>query len=495
MIRVKPDRCGYVGYVCEGVPSLAVEFKDTVMACGNVLDNYLVLPIKAAGFVTTLDRVIDMDIDIMYPELECKESLDPFTADGFLDLFRIPYDDKVVARVDGGAWVPVEPSFICAAAPDALFEPGLIEPMLDTVFSNVGIDLNTGIDATLDGILLALALLISWQDWANDVFSKLRGYPSLIEDVLEPEEDGPLLFPIPDDIEVPALHFRLEFWDNPDYDEDVEERPAKPTKPNISGAPVYLVDTGLGDYISVLASKADGWWMYPENGVTLPFYGYLASVDPPKEIKYGRYYMRYTFYPVGTTPWSGTHTKPALAQTKPRPLPKTKSGYGLGDEFDEDIWLYEWEWDHSQYPAVIAPRPVSASTGGSGDTYKGMFKVIKTSPTTVKVIDGLWPEGPSAGSALINDKFFEHINTAEFTVGTYGYVYLISTAGENAPNTPELAIFDTPQLYELGKSKTLISRITTKLGSANEVIIDVITQEQHGAVIGFIDGDCYEDEE
>ena len=132
--------------------------------------------------------------------------------------------------------------------------------------------------------------------------------------------------------------------------------------------------------------------------------------------------------------------------------------------------------------------------GVSENTYSSYFKVVDTStpkegdiPTEakIKIIDGFDPESGFCGDALISDKMFVDIPVKEFTITGNCFIYLISTAGETEPNQPTLEKFDTKQVYELGKSKTLISRVKYENGKITD-----FSQEVHGPITGYIDGGC-----
>jgi len=119
----------------------------------------------------------------------------------------------------------------------------------------------------------------------------------------------------------------------------------------------------------------------------------------------------------------------------------------------------------------------------TGDSYNGMFKVVKTADNKIKIVDGFaddYTAYTKAGDALINDTLFNDITAVEFTITANSFIYLISTG-----STPTIQLFTSKQTYELGKSKTLISRIEFA-----DSKITKASQEVHGPITGFIDGDC-----
>jgi|GEM_PF-5846779 len=148
MIRIKPNRCGYDGYSCIGIPELSMLFQTTTLDCDTTVDTYLNLPIKVTGFITALDVVEDMSgASLPYPEEECRLNTDPFTEDGFLDLLsKGPnYWERVGDKADG-----------TFCYDDVPFEPGLIEPTLDTEFSPLGMELVPALDSIVDMIMWLL---------------------------------------------------------------------------------------------------------------------------------------------------------------------------------------------------------------------------------------------------------------------------------------------------------------------------------------------------
>ena len=215
MIRIKPDRCGYTGYTCTGIDTLKEPFRYGKLVCDtemnrtsfpdiawgadtpdsskyHMIDNYKNLPTQLKGFMMTISQLIDMDVALSYPEKECRTNVDPFRViggvDGFLNLFA-KYRDRVTGRTEGSSYVHLASSLLCfntapgttteeeSSGEELTFEPGIIEPMLDTEFSPVGIELSTGLDASLDGIMIAIAMLTKWRTVVdgklNDIYTRL----------------------------------------------------------------------------------------------------------------------------------------------------------------------------------------------------------------------------------------------------------------------------------------------------------------------------------
>jgi len=124
-----------------------------------------------------------------------------------------------------------------------------------------------------------------------------------------------------------------------------------------------------------------------------------------------------------------------------------------------------------------------SSSPQNEDTYTGMFKAIKVSDGTIRIADGFADDPATyayAGDALICDVEYTNITAAEFTITADSWIYLISTG-----STPTLQKFTSRQSYELGKSKTLISRIKFADGKISQ-----FSQEVHGPITSNIDGDC-----
>lgn len=123
--------------------------------------------------------------------------------------------------------------------------------------------------------------------------------------------------------------------------------------------------------------------------------------------------------------------------------------------------------------------------------YNGYFKVINVSTggfQKLMVTDGfadIPKDSLTAGTALINGTQFLDLASQEFIIIEDSWIYLTSEEGTTEPTEPVIEIFDSRQLYELGKSKTLISRVKF---SSN--IIQKFSQEVTGEIVGFIYGAC-----
>jgi len=122
----------------------------------------------------------------------------------------------------------------------------------------------------------------------------------------------------------------------------------------------------------------------------------------------------------------------------------------------------------------------SEENNSAGDAYNGYFKVIKTAPDKIKIIDGFDSESDYAGDVLINDTIFANIPVIELTITADSFIYLTSNG-----NTPFIYAYTAKQSYELGKSKILIGRVKFSDGKITKT-----SQEVYGIATGFIDGDC-----
>jgi hypothetical protein len=146
-------------------------------------------------------------------------------------------------------------------------------------------------------------------------------------------------------------------------------------------------------------------------------------------------------------------------------------------------------------PGGVGEKWCTVLMGGggapAGDTYNGMFKVIDVSDgeaQKLKIVDGFAdvPETYSyAGDALINDAIATDIAAKEFTITGNCFIYLIVYITVFGNIVANIEKFDAKQDYELGKSKTLISRVKFADGK-----ITKFSQEIHGMITGFIDGEC-----
>lgn len=146
-------------------------------ANASYIDNYLNLPTKFTGVTMSWKPVKMMDDpDLPVSERECMEDLDPFTPDGFLDLFGSLYTTFIDARAyDNTMYVPLISTLICfkSHGVEGVFQPGVLEPMLATDFKPVAIPAITDWDSKLDGMMLPAVQIAQWrtivETWLNDI--------------------------------------------------------------------------------------------------------------------------------------------------------------------------------------------------------------------------------------------------------------------------------------------------------------------------------------
>lgn len=188
-------------------PETEPEFYDYAqryMHPANYIDNYLNLPVKTRGFVTTWKPVPDMNsndtsdpeavtVDLTAPEEECRENYD-IDAGGFLDYFRRVYRTKVIARANDGTaptpYVPLISRLVCFS--DACLEPGVIEPVLPVAQPTPAWPVVTQAESGLDGASLAIVNLNQWRNivnlWLNNTARSLThiwGLRSLLIKIMQ----------------------------------------------------------------------------------------------------------------------------------------------------------------------------------------------------------------------------------------------------------------------------------------------------------------------
>ena len=184
MKRIKSG-CGYIigdnTYTCKGIGMLNAAFKDADPAFDKI-------PQHLEGFVMTLSPILNMDAKRMeVPELACRVELNPFEvhdgailnagsdytsysenqSDGFLDMYGRVYkgmDDLYfyIDNPDNHKDVDNDSDYVFTV--DAVMGPGILEPLVDTSFSPLGVDTITAVDAGLDGLGYSLDVFGQWRD-------------------------------------------------------------------------------------------------------------------------------------------------------------------------------------------------------------------------------------------------------------------------------------------------------------------------------------------
>jgi len=174
--------CGYIigdnTYTCKGIGML----NDTFKAADPEFEK---IPQHIEGFIMTLAPILNMDADRMeVPELACRVELNPFEvhdgsilntgsdytsysenqSDGFLDMYGRVYNDRqdLYFKIDEVS-VPIGTSTY-SFSKSAVMGPGILEPMVDTSFSPLGVDTITAVDAGLDGLGYSLDVFGQWRD-------------------------------------------------------------------------------------------------------------------------------------------------------------------------------------------------------------------------------------------------------------------------------------------------------------------------------------------
>ena len=193
MRRIHKDRCGYEGYTCKGVsrpsgtlsgtemtqdtdPSRVTGLAPEVGLAAALIDNYLNRPTLVRGMVMTVPDIQDMSGVPSVPELACPTSSDPF-GDGFLDLFSTFADQTLVGLAPDATNTVLATElqkFIQDDGTEGTMHPGVLEPMLDTSFSPVGVGPVPSVNSTIDGIMVVLTMLTKWRIKVEDFIGTYR---------------------------------------------------------------------------------------------------------------------------------------------------------------------------------------------------------------------------------------------------------------------------------------------------------------------------------
>ena len=229
MRRIQPNGCGYDGFICKGLTRLRDIFmqtpvdiyrtdnptdddwvwtNDTSVVYGHTysqqqecIDNYAQVPQSFEGFVMTLTPVIDMSggtNTIEVPEIACRTNMDPFTTElsvlnppnetytvnpntvntGLIDLYnQVPkYNDDVYAyigddREQQHLKISIKPAYKFTIG------PGLLEPMLDTMFPPIGVDTIPSTDTMGD---FTVWLFDEFNTWKGLVDDRLRNLYQIV---------------------------------------------------------------------------------------------------------------------------------------------------------------------------------------------------------------------------------------------------------------------------------------------------------------------------
>ena len=296
MIRIQAGRTGYSGYDCVGVEPLDEAYRAFDLSC-EAPDDYLKLPTAFKGFVIWVDDIEDCSEVEGGAEEQCAVDMNPFSG-LFLDLFQV---------VGAGS----EEIGKCFPTSEELCGPALMEPMLSTGSQAVEIDINTSMDAALDGAFMSLALLTAWRKLVDIALIKIKNWLAYLE-LLIAGSSYPLLFPTPcEDEDTEEYHFILDVHDNENYTHSI-----------------FYIDTA-STRKNVTANDGSKWVDYPSTGIDDAFYCNVVSVLSPGRMHTGKYWLRYKFYPVGTNPslmeWKYSQYPSITPATAPG-----KGGVGVG---------------------------------------------------------------------------------------------------------------------------------------------------------------------
>ncbi len=209
MIHIPSAGCGWAisggTYTCGGLPKLDIALAGTTITgwipyadVGDetVIDQFDHVPQHIEGFRMTLSSIVDMSGGTVkrpeVPELACRVDFDPFNElvvgttpsyvynidnpeltgntntqfTGFLDFYnQVPqYKANFYVTVDGGTAqkMPSTETFPVYGA-TSYMGPGILEPMLNTQFGNIDIDMPPTPDLTTDAIIYGLVGLQGWR--------------------------------------------------------------------------------------------------------------------------------------------------------------------------------------------------------------------------------------------------------------------------------------------------------------------------------------------
>ena len=206
MIRVAKNRCGYTGYRCDGLPQVADKLLIAGMNCDTQrnrnpdsvgsfhkgdFDNYYNLPTNIRTFTQSVDHIWDMSaIDLPIAEQTC--STGAGTSGGvtglFLDLYNRANYNAIVDAKGCGSYVKVALNLPCFNCGNAIYDPGMLEPMIDVDFAPVGVDVTSYADTLTDGVYITLAELTKWRllidDYINNMGDILAYEYSLLFDLI-----------------------------------------------------------------------------------------------------------------------------------------------------------------------------------------------------------------------------------------------------------------------------------------------------------------------
>ena len=206
MIHISSAGCGWAisggTYTCGGLPKLDIALAGTTITGwapyadvgdDTVIDQFDHVPQHIEGFRMTLSPIIDMSggtpSQLEVPELACRVDFDPFNEliegttpsyvynidtaaltgntntqyTGFLDLYNqiTTYNKNFYVTIDGTT------ASMDGAFPEYQQEstmgPGILEPMINTDFGEINVDMPPTPDLTVDAIIYSLVGLQGWR--------------------------------------------------------------------------------------------------------------------------------------------------------------------------------------------------------------------------------------------------------------------------------------------------------------------------------------------
>ena len=212
MQRVRPNRCGYSGYTCIGIPRLSAPYRGVYENCTETgeatpqlqkeINDYNHLPMKFAGFVSKIDTIYDMDKDnLAYPEKNCVTCVnifeeagtffDMFAAYGpgvtyywpgqpeytgkFRDMLNFDPDYTVSSKIidPNNPAVKTCETYVKFSDKSELLDNPLLDPLLETEFPPVSVDVIPAADHALDGAMFTLVQLTKWRIEVESILNEL----------------------------------------------------------------------------------------------------------------------------------------------------------------------------------------------------------------------------------------------------------------------------------------------------------------------------------
>lgn len=193
MVTIKPDRCGYTGYICNNVPDLYDVFNTThivgdstidntdmpenvtvtrdakgnVVSITHIIDNYLDIPAKFTGFVSSVPLIYSLG-HLAANVSGCTVIGEPFDAVSKIDKLMAWKDKNHTAAVD------IKNDELLIYDNNQLSSPGILDVMVNPLPPPVSPNNIPDFDMALDGIIFALYNMLKWQDLTNSRLAQLE---------------------------------------------------------------------------------------------------------------------------------------------------------------------------------------------------------------------------------------------------------------------------------------------------------------------------------